>query len=176
MAHEYRAVTSQSPGHSLPTLPGTEVCILETRLPAPEEIAELVAFLPRLYAQGFTPVTGAGGGTVDEDGTLTLPWPEYDELVRDFFHAAGSEWWSDYDYVPEEAGRMLENHEGVKDATLSQIKAMLTYCVRGERFCDGHWAAMIERGHIRRLLERLAVLAAGPAPPRIAADCDQGGP
>jgi hypothetical protein len=32
---------------------------------------------------------------------------------------------------------------------------MLTFCVRGERFSDGHWAAMIEKGYIRRVLERL---------------------
>ncbi|MFN8413162.1 MAG: DUF6508 domain-containing protein [Anaerolineales bacterium] len=32
---------------------------------------------------------------------------------------------------------------------------MLTFCVRGERFSDGHWGAMIEEGYIRRLLERL---------------------
>ena len=37
---------------------------------------------------------------------------------------------------------------------------MLTFCVRGERFCDGHWAAMIEGGQVRRLLERLAELKA----------------
>ena len=29
---------------------------------------------------------------------------------------------------------------------------------RIERFCDGHWAEMIEGGYIRRLLERLIVL------------------
>ena len=32
---------------------------------------------------------------------------------------------------------------------------MLTYCVRGERFSEG---AMIDHGHVRRLLERLADL------------------
>jgi hypothetical protein len=37
---------------------------------------------------------------------------------------------------------------------------MLTYCVRGERFSDGHWGAMIEAGYVRRLLERLAELRA----------------
>jgi hypothetical protein len=31
--------------------------------------------------------------------------------------------------------------------------------VRGERFCDGHWAAMLEQGHLRRWLERLAAFA-----------------
>jgi hypothetical protein len=48
----------------------------------------------------------------------------------------------------------------VRNATLDQIKTMLTYCVRGERVCDGHWCAMIEGGHVRRLLERLAELRA----------------
>jgi hypothetical protein len=32
---------------------------------------------------------------------------------------------------------------------------MLTFCVRGERFSDGHCGEMIEKGYIRRLLERL---------------------
>ncbi len=53
---------------------------------------------------------------------------------------------------------MLENEDIVKTASLAQVKTMLTYCVRGERFCEGHWAAMIEQGHIRRLLERLLEL------------------
>jgi hypothetical protein len=37
---------------------------------------------------------------------------------------------------------------------------MLTYCVRGERFSEGHWGAMIEQGHVRRLLERLVEIRA----------------
>ena len=61
-----------------------------------------------------------------------------------------------FDYVPEEAGRMLEDPALVRRASLDQVRTMLTYCVRGERFCDGHWAAMIEGWHVRRLLERLA--------------------
>jgi hypothetical protein len=32
---------------------------------------------------------------------------------------------------------------------------MLTFCVRGERFSEGHRAQMIEKGYIRRILERL---------------------
>ena len=37
---------------------------------------------------------------------------------------------------------------------------MLTYCVRGERFSDGHWEAMVESGVIRSILERLQELRA----------------
>lgn len=64
----------------------------------------------------------------------------------------------DFDYVPEEAGRMLEDQALARRASINEIKTMLTYCVRGERFSEGHWGAMIELGHVRRLLERLAEL------------------
>ncbi len=131
-----------------------------TRLPVLEEIEELVAFLPKLYADGFKPIRRWGGGEQVKDGSFTMPWPDYDEVVIEFFRAAGKDCWCDYAYHPEEAGRMLKDEEFVKTSSLPQIKTMLTYCVRGERFCDGHWAAMIERGHIRRLLDRLAEIGA----------------
>ena len=50
---------------------------------------------------------------------------------------------------------MLKDEKLIRAASLAQIKTMLTFCVRGERFSDGHWAQMIEEGYIRRLLERL---------------------
>ena len=129
---------------------------MKTRTPTSQEIEELVSFLPRLYANGFTPIKKWSGGTKDQNGVFTVPWPEYDELVEAFFQVVSNEYWSDYDYCPEEAGRMLENDKITKTADLAQIKTMLTYCVRGEHFCDGHWGAMIEGGQIRRLLQRLA--------------------
>lgn len=131
---------------------------MKTRMPTTQEINELIAFLPRLYAQGFVPIMGWGGGTKGEDGVITLPWPKYDEIVEEFFQVASRKCWSDYDYSPEVAGQMLERDEVMQTANLSQIKTMLTYCVRGERFSVGHWAAMIEGGNIRRLLGRLAEL------------------
>jgi hypothetical protein len=41
---------------------------------------------------------------------------------------------------------------------LDEIKSMLTYCVRGERFYDGHWEDTLKSGRITALLRRLAVL------------------
>ena len=55
---------------------------------------------------------------------------------------------------------MLEDEALVRRASMDEIRTMLTYCVRGERFSEGHWGAMIEGGHVRRLLERLAELQA----------------
>ncbi len=121
-------------------------------------MARLVAFLPKLYAPGFTPVASWSGGTRDETGVWTLPWPEYDPVVVDFFRLAGDECWCDYQYSPEVAWQMLRTPGLVGSASLEQIKTMLTFCTRGERFADGHWAEMIEEGHVRRLLLRLQQL------------------
>jgi len=131
---------------------------MRKRAPTSREIDQLVAFLPRLYAEGVTPIREWGGGTTAQDGTYTLPWPRYEAVVEEFFRVASSECWTDYGYDPHEAGRMLMNEDAVRAADLPQVKAMLTYCVRGEHFGEGHWGAMVEGGHVRRLLERLAEL------------------
>ena len=131
---------------------------MKTIQPTPEDIEELVAFLPRLYAEGFTPITKWGGGIQNQDGVVSMPWAEYDKVVEAFIRVASGGVWSDYDYRPELAGRMLENRELIKNADVAQIKTMLTYCVRGERFCSGHWGTMIEGDYIRQLLQRLAEL------------------
>jgi hypothetical protein len=131
---------------------------MKSRLPTPKQISQLVAFLPRLYAEGFTPVVRWLGGDIDENRCFTFPWPEYDPVVLEFIKIASRACWNDYEYVPEEAWRMLEDQAFVRTATLAQVRTMLTYCVRGERFCTGHWASMIEQGYIRLLLERLALL------------------
>jgi hypothetical protein len=48
---------------------------------------------------------------------------------------------------------------GIEDADLATLRELLTWMVRGERFCTGHWAAMLSGGHLRRWLHRLAQLA-----------------
>lgn len=126
----------------------------KSRLPTLEEIEALTAFLPRLYAEGFSPVVKWEGGA-REDGTFTLPYPQYDKVVEEFYYIAACECWADYEYNPEQAYQMLKDENLIKTASLAQIKTMLTFCQRGERFSDGHWGEMIEKGYIRRLLERL---------------------
>ena len=126
-----------------------------SRLPTLGEIDTLIAYLPRLYAEGFSPVENWIGGEKGKDGTMTLPYPKYDPLVDEFFRHVASDGWLDYQYNPEQAYEMLRDEQGVKSASLRQIQTMLTFCIRGERFSDGHWEKMIKDGYIRRLLERL---------------------
>ena len=134
----------------------------KTPSPSLQQIEELTAYLPRLYAEGFSPVVRWYGGQ-QADGTFTLPYPDYDPLVHEFFRAVSSAW-LDYEYDPEQAYQMLMDENLVKTASLAQIKTMLTFCVRGERFSDGHWEEMIEKGYIRRLLERLNEIKSEIAP------------
>jgi hypothetical protein len=137
-----------------------EIQMKKSRPPTPQEIEALTAFLPRLYAEGFSPVTNWEGGK-GKDGVYRLPYPNYNKLVEEFFYAVAGEGWIDYEYNPEQAYQMLKDESLIKTASLSQIKTMLTFCLRGERFSDGHWAQMIEEGHIRRLLERLNEIKSG---------------
>lgn len=135
----------------------------KSQRPTLQEIETLTAFLPRLYAKGFSPVKSWEGGK-KKDGTFTLPYPNYKEVVEEFFHAVASGGWIDYEYNPEQAYQMLKDKNQIKSASLPQIKTMLTFCLRGERFSDGHWAQMIEEGYIRRLLERLNEIKSNQLP------------
>ena len=119
-----------------------------------QQIEELTAFLPRLYAEGFSPIVSWSGGEKLKDGSFSMPYPNYNSIVEEFFRVISSAW-LDYEYNPEQAYQMLRDENLIKTASLSQIKTMLTFCVRGERFSDGHWGEMIEKGYIRQLLERL---------------------
>jgi hypothetical protein len=53
---------------------------------------------------------------------------------------------------------LLADEALIRRASLAEVKTMLTYCVRGERFGDGHWAAMLESGKVVALLKRLRAL------------------
>lgn len=130
--------------------------------PTPAQIEALTSFLPRLYAEGFSPIVSWSGGQKKSDGSISVPYPAYSPLVESFYRTVSSEGWLDPGYDPAQAKSMLEDERRVRTATLDEIKTMLTFCVRGERFSDGHWGQMIEKGHVRRLLERLKALQGTP--------------
>ena len=77
--------------------------------PTPQDIDELVAFLSRLTADGFVPIREWGGGEKRADGAYVMPWPRYEAVVTELFEAAGQDCWMDFDYLPQDAGRMLED-------------------------------------------------------------------
>jgi hypothetical protein len=127
-------------------------------LPTPDQIRALLAFLPVFTAEGFQPVKEWVVGQPDQNGVTHFPYPVYHAAVEDFFQLAGQSHWSDYQYDPREAGRRLADPEFIQHADLEGVKTLLTFCVRGERFCDGHWESLFENGTLISLLKRLAQL------------------
>ncbi|HHZ78902.1 MAG TPA: hypothetical protein EYM80_08635 [Deltaproteobacteria bacterium] len=87
-------------------------------------------------------------------------WPgvEYEKEVDNFISAASQEFWFDRQYDPKESSKMLKSEQNIAKASLQEIKTMLTFCIRGERFCDGHFGSMIKAGKIKSILRRLKVI------------------
>jgi hypothetical protein len=132
-------------------------CDLLTR----QQIAQLLRFLPLFEAPGRVFVSQWGGGEGTDDGGITAPYPVYADDVREFFQLASKPCWADREYVPAEAAKLLQNDALIQTATLEQVRTMLTYCVRAERFGDGSWEALLRSGRITAILQRLAVLQEG---------------
>jgi len=138
---------------------GEEVPPVDQAAISAEQINELLQFLPRFEVAGREYVEAWGGGETTPDGkAVQVPYPIYCDDVLEFYRLAGQTHWCDFGYNPRQAYTMLGDDALIAGASLDQIKTMLTYCVRGERFADGHWAHMLESGHIVALLRRLADL------------------
>lgn len=132
-----------------------------------DRIDELLRFLPLFDVPGREYTIAWAGNERTSSGAVTLPYPVYCEDVLEFFLLAGQPWWSDFEYEPRKAYRMLYDDRFVETCTLDQIRTMLTYCVRGERFSDGHWEHVLQQGRIVALLKRLAALRAAAQAPDI---------
>lgn len=122
--------------------------------PTRSDFDEILNYLPLLYAAGFSAVKSRCA----EESLPSIAWPVYEPIVQQFFDIAGQACWADRNYSSAEIGEVICDPLRVANATLDQIKSMLTWCVRGERFCDGHWGAVIEDGRIRNVLLRLQEL------------------
>jgi Family of unknown function (DUF6508) len=122
-----------------------------------ENIDAILKFLPEFSQTEKDFVTWK---TVEprSDGVSTLPYPDYDPIVDQFRQLVSQEFWCDYDYQMAEVGAMLSDETSIAIASLDQIKSMLTYFVRGERFCDGLQNRLIREGAIAAILQRLQVL------------------
>ena len=131
----------------------------KTRLPTKQEIKQLISYIPKLCAKDFKPIIKWQGGEPDKNGARHFPYPEYEPVVDEFFQLASQEQWRDYNYKPNEISEKLSQENYIEESSLSEIKSLLTYCVRGERFCDGHWGAMIKEGFLCRILQRLKILS-----------------
>ncbi len=130
---------------------------LNRPFPAQKDIKSLITFLPIFSKEGFEPITRWEGGQEIEEGVFQFPFPVYDPHVTEFFALAGHPCWTDYEYTAQRqmVEAAIRDQASVGTFTLADLRTALTYCVRGERFNDGHWGQMIKCGFIASLLSKL---------------------
>lgn len=121
----------------------------------PHHVATLLEFTSLFEAPGFCPGHEI---PVDEDG-----WPPEDfvKTVSRFMDACYKNGfvvrfnWEDWGSV---AQGYVEHPTRLKEADLSEVRRLLTWHVRQNRFAKDHLAGMIARGHILAILRRLGEL------------------
>lgn len=134
---------------------------MESTTPTAAEFEELLEFLPRFKEEGFKPTVGWEGDVTNEDGALTMPFPKCRREVHQFIEAVSKACWCPARYDMEQARRIVLSPDAIGRAGFDQLRAALTFCIRSERFCDGHVGAMIERGVLQALLRRLEKIHRG---------------
>ncbi|MET0084822.1 MAG: DUF6508 domain-containing protein [Sedimenticola sp.] len=84
-------------------------------------------------------------------------YPAYRPEVSEFFTTLQNEPWVDYEYDPNAVGERLTK-AAIQDADIDELRSILTFMARSERFCDGAWAGHFEDGLLIEALERLKAL------------------
>jgi hypothetical protein len=126
-------------------------------LVTPERVDELLRFLPLFDRPGRSFVESWRGSESTSSDATAAPLPVYSADVQEFFRLASQACWDDSEYEPS-AATMLADDDAVQVASITEIRTMLTHCVPGERFCDGHWEGVLRSGRVMALLRRLKVL------------------
>ena len=118
-------------------------------LPTKNDIKELTDFLQLIYNDAIKLYKTDPNGDM-----LTGGYYIYHPSVITFFELASQQHWQDYEYVDNFSDRMIKPGE-IEKASIYKIKTILTWCVRKERFQEGHWISVIEDNVINRILKRL---------------------
>ena len=117
----------------------------------------ILAFLPALETPGFR-----FGEVVAKPGQF--PYATMAPAAAGLFQALYDNGWVepfDWSEFQDEAIGFFENPLRLESVDLETIRKLLTLHVRKDRFCEGHFLEMLEKGHIQAILRRLAQLV-GP--------------
>jgi hypothetical protein len=125
--------------------------------PSSDDIEALLELLPRLLELEGEYVTGWAAARMG-DGTASRS-PIYPCAVTEFFYVASHPCWRDDAYDAKAAEALARDRAHLSRAGLGEVRAMLTWCVRGERAREGHWGAVLEDGTVFAILARLQELA-----------------
>ncbi len=136
----------------------TEEADLRTRIDA------LLAFLPAFEQEGDAWPGEWKGGEKDAAGVIQMPWFDFSDTMLEFMRACAGNGWVAPGISWVEPGLMrelIEQPAALSAADTDLIRQLLTTHVRGDRFHEGHLAAMVQNGHLLAILRRLAAIRDG---------------
>ena len=96
--------------------------------------------------------------SINRDGSYSYGYPQYDEMMIRFsedFHQSEAHVIEYFECLKK---HQLQSHDIKKLIDRSDemtLRALLTYYVRQERFCDGLWETAMEEGIFLAILSRL---------------------
>ena len=125
---------------------------MKENIPSKTSIIELTDFLTLLYGNEFEK-----SKTEPKDDLISGGFYTYHPSVIKFFEIASQEHWKDYKYVDNFSEEMIEPGK-IEEASINQLKTIITWCDRTERFFEGHWEYVIASDIIKRVLKRLIQL------------------
>lgn len=125
-----------------------------TVIPTNEDIERLVSFLPTFSSKDYNPILNWQLEN-HPDGMLQISPPIYKQEVYDFMLEASKECWVDRKYLDHMKNIDLNDAGAIESLEITQIKTVVTYIVRCERFSSGHLASMFSYGVPSRLLLQL---------------------
>lgn len=83
----------------------------------------------------------------------------YDETMRKFEQDFYKSNLAMSDYLPYLQTKGIQDFTSqIPEANLDELRAMLTYCIRAERFCDGYWLGLLKDKTFLKILWRLKTL------------------
>lgn len=127
-------------------------------------LRQLANFLQEFERPGFKAGEWAGGEEI-EPNVLSMPFIDYGDVVSSFIDAAYLHGWivNDFDWGEwsnsAEAKRLHGDESAVADATVEQLRRLLTLHIRQDRFSEGALLKAFESGLMLRIVRRAAVLA-----------------
>ena len=126
-------------------------------------LQELCTFIPYLEDVAPDKVCQWKGGEGFENGSISFPYPEYDEEFRGFLGAC-SKSIPEFQNYQDELDRRVPNWattdiiKVIETADFDLVRVIFTKCIRVERFCGGAWHSALKDGIFLALLQRIKVL------------------
>ena len=122
-----------------------------------DKLAEVITLVRGLRKIEWVSSRSTGERTKDGTEIFTMPYPIYPECVFDALKILGS----DVNYL-KYADKVRS--KDISRMSLTDLRRLFTYYLRGERFCDGLIVEFVEDGLMLKALERTEQIAYANTP------------